>query len=110
MSLRYYAKSNTEASQIPVYWRKVNVTPIYKKRDRLHLLHITVQFPLLLFFEKVLGSILTSNVVKHLEEQNVLFGLFHNFRQGPSCDTKLAVLVKDLARKMNMGNSLRENF
>ena len=51
----------------------------------------------------VLEHILASNIVNHLEQQEVLYDLQHGFRQGRSCETQLAMLVEDLARKASMG-------
>ena len=53
---------------------------------------------------KVLEHILASNIVNHLEQQEVLYDLQHGLRQGRSCETQLAMLVEDLARKASMGN------
>ena len=52
---------------------------------------------------KVLEHVLVSNIVKHLEEQKVLYDLQHGFRQGRSWETQLIMLVEDLARKASMG-------
>ena len=51
---------------------------------------------------KVLEHILASNIVNHLEQQEVLYDLQHGFRQGRSRETQLAMLVEDLARKASM--------
>ena len=67
------------------------------------MLQITARFPFLAFSASVLEHILASNIVNHLEQQEVLYDLKHGFRQGRSCETQFAMLVKDLARKASMG-------
>ena len=45
---------------------------------------------------KVLGHILASNIVKHLDGQGILYDLQHGFREKRSCETQLIMLIEDL--------------
>ena len=47
---------------------------------------------------KVLEHILASNIVKHLNEQGILYELQHGIREKRSCETQLTMLIEDLAR------------
>ena len=72
-----------------------NVTPLFKKGDRskpnnyrpISLTSIT---------SKIFEHILSSNIMKHLEANNILNGHQHGFRHGYSCETQLISLVQDL--------------
>ena len=50
---------------------------------------------------KVLGHIMASHVVKHLNSHDLLYDLQHGFREKRSCETQLTMLVEDLARNMS---------
>ena len=47
--------------------------------------------------------IMTSNLVKHLNEHNILFDLQLGSREKRSCETQLVMLVEDLARSLQEG-------
>ena len=52
---------------------------------------------------KMLVLILTTNLVKHLDEHNRLCDLQHHFGVKRSCETQLTMLVKDFARNVSAG-------
>ena len=41
--------------------------------------------------------IIASNIVKHMDTNNLMYVLQHGFRERRSCETQLASLVEDLA-------------
>ena len=45
--------------------------------------------------------IVASNVAQHLNEDDILYGLQHGFREKPSCETQLLELVEELCRKVS---------
>ncbi len=47
--------------------------------------------------------VVTSNLVRHLNQHNILYDLQHGFREKLSCETQLAMLVEDLARNASTG-------
>ena len=51
----------------------------------------------------MLEHIVASNVVKHMDSNNLMYDLQHGFRERRSCETKLAMLVEDLTRKAGQG-------
>ncbi len=52
---------------------------------------------------KVMEHVVTSNLVRHLNQHNILYDLQHGFREKLSCETQLAMLVEDLARNASTG-------
>ena len=50
---------------------------------------------------KVLEHILHSNIMKHLENNNILTDLQHGFRKHRSCETQLIITVNGLAKSIN---------
>ena len=55
---------------------------------------------------KVLEHILHSNIMKHLENNNILTDLQHGFRKHRSCETQLIKTVNYLAKSMNHGEQI----
>ena len=47
--------------------------------------------------------IIASNLAKHLDTNGLMYDLQHGFRERRSCETQLASLVEDLARKSSQG-------
>ena len=47
--------------------------------------------------------ILSSNFMRHLEANNILYGKQHGFRAKNSCETQLLELVDDLHRNIQAG-------
>ena len=52
---------------------------------------------------KVMEHIIASNVVKHLDSMGLMYDLQHGFMERRSCETQLASLIEDLARKTSQG-------
>ena len=46
---------------------------------------------------------MASNLVKHMDSNNLMYDLQHGFRERRSCETQLIMLVEDLTRKANKG-------
>ena len=50
---------------------------------------------------KVLEHIVASSIARHLNENDILYGLQHGFREKRSCKTQLLELVEKLYRKVS---------
>ena len=55
---------------------------------------------------KVVQYILHSNIMKHLENNNIVTDLQHGFRKHRSCETQLIKTVNNLAKSMNHGEQI----
>ena len=52
---------------------------------------------------KLLEHIVASNVVGHLDTNDILYDLQHGFRSKRSCETQLVMLLEDLLRNTTEG-------
>ena len=53
---------------------------------------------------KVLEHILASNIVKHLDAQEIMYDMQHGFREKRSCESQLVMMIEDLATSASAGN------
>ena len=47
---------------------------------------------------KIMEHIIASNLMKHLESNNILYDLQHGFRSSRSCETQLTSFIQELAK------------
>ena len=81
---------------VPDDWRSANVTTIFKKGDRFKASNYRpVSLTSLCF--KVQQHITTSNIPRHLEEQDILTYCQHGFRARRSGEAQVVTLAHELA-------------
>ena len=68
--------------------RSYNVAPIFKKSDK-HKPSNYRSVSLTCITEKNMEHIIVNNLMKHLEIQNILYSLQHDYRQNHSCESQL---------------------
>ena len=91
--------------KIPSQWSKATVVPLFKKGDKgkasnyrpVSLTSITC---------KIMEHIMHSNIIKHLEQNNILSDYQHGFRKERSCESQLIITLQDLANGLNSGEQL----
>ena len=73
--------------EVPYDWRIANVTPVYKNGE-----HCVLQNNRLISLtstcSEVLEHIISSHLMKHLENNNLLYEFQHDFRHNRSCETQ----------------------
>ena len=86
--------------QIPSDWKKIIVTPLFKKGDKCDPANYR---PILLtcICCKLMEHIIASNLTKHLNNHNILYDLQHGFRERRSCETQLIQLIDELDRGLS---------
>ena len=82
--------------QVPNDWKEANIAPIFKKGDK-HSRSNYRPVSLTCIIAKCMEHILVSNMMKHLELNNILHPLQHGFLKNYSCETQLLSLFQDLA-------------
>ena len=85
-----------QTDQVPNDWKEANIDPIFKKGDK-HIPSIYRPVSLTCIIKKCMEYILVSNMMKHLELNNILHALQHGFRKKYSYETQLLSVFQDLA-------------
>ena len=82
---------------IPKDWKHAIVCPAYKKGDK----HNPINYrpiSLTCICCKIIEHIVSSNIMKHLELNNILYDLQHGFRPARSCETQLVSFLHELSK------------
>ena len=87
---------------LPDDWRIANVSPVYKKGQK-SLAENYRPISLTSVCCKTMEHILASKIMKHGEENNILYPLQHGFRKGHSCETQLIEFVDDISKNLQEG-------
>ena len=87
---------------VPTDWKTANIIPIFKKGDR-HKPSNYRPVSLTSICCKLLEHILYSNIMQHLENNNILTDKQHGFRHRRSCESQLITTVHDLALNLDKG-------
>ena len=85
---------------VPDSWKQANVTPIYKKGDKTDPRNYR-PVSLTSLVCKTLEHILVSQIMKHLESNNILTDVQYGFRSKRSCEAQLFLAVNDFARAVD---------
>ena len=93
-------RSSISTGVVPEDWRKANITPIFKKGDR-NLASNYRPVSLTSLCCKLLEHIITSNIMYHLDQYNILTDCQHGFRARRSCETQLITFLHDLAHTLD---------
>jgi hypothetical protein len=89
-----------ETGKLPYDWKHANVCPVFKKGDK----HNAINYrpiSLTCILCKIMEHIIASNLMKHLESNNILYDLQHGFRSSRSCETQLTSFIQELAKNNN---------
>ena len=91
-----------ETGEIPDIWRTANVCPVYKKGKKYDPINYR-PISLTCISCKLMEHIVTSNIMTHASEQNIMYPLQHGFRKGLSCETQLIEFVDDVTKNLDQG-------
>ena len=98
---RFFNKTLEEGC-LPDDWKRANVTAVFKKGDR----HTAANYrpvSLTSICCKIQEHVITSSVMKHLSQHDILVDGQHGFRAKRSCETQLITLVHELAANLEAG-------
>ena len=99
-----YQKS-FDCGEVPEDWRSANITPVFKKGDRFKASNYR-PVSLTSLCCKIQEHIITSNILKHLEDNSILTDCQHGFRARRSCETQLLTLLHELADSIDRGKQM----
>ena len=91
-----------EEGSLPSEWLKANVSPIFKKGGKSNPANYR-PISLTCILCKIFEHIIASNVVKHFDENQILYDLQHGFRSKRSCETQLTMLIEEIHRNLKDG-------
>jgi len=97
--LQVIFQKSLEEGSLPSQWKTAFVAPIFKKGDRSNPANYR-PISLTCVLCKVMEHIISSSIVKHFTEQDVLYHLQHGFREKRSCVSQLVMLVNDLVKSV----------
>jgi hypothetical protein len=95
-------QQSLDTHEIPSDWKLANIVPIYKKGDRTKPSNYR-PVSLTAVASKMLEHIVVSQIMNHLDHNNILHENQHGFRTGRSCETQLLLSTDDITRHMNQG-------
>ena len=101
--LTFIFQVSLKTGTVPGEWKRANVVPIFTKGPR----HIAGNYrpvSLTCICCKIMEHIMSSSIMTHLENHQILKDNQHGFRAKRSCETQLLELVEDLHRNMQAGH------
>ena len=100
--LKLIFERSLNTGDVPYDWRIANMTPIYKKGERCDPQNYR-PISLTSICCKILEHIISSHLMKHLENNNLLDEYQHGFQHNRSCETQLVSFINDLAKSYDNG-------
>ena len=94
-----FNQSLTEGT-VPASWKQAYVTPIYKKGTKTDPRNYR-PVSLTSLICKTLEHILTSQIMRHLESNNILTDVQYGFRSMRSCEAQLFLTIDDFGRAVD---------
>ena len=91
-----------ETGEVPMMWRRANVVPIYKKGAKCDPANYR-PISLTCIVCKLMEHIIASNIMRHGNNNNILYDLQHGFRAKRSCETQLIEFSTDLHNNLQNG-------
>ena len=95
-------RRSLETGCVPATWKDANITPVFKKGEKFRPSNYR-PVSLTCICSKLLEHILVSNIMKHLESNNILVDCQHGFRSRRSCETQLLLFQNELVVNMDRG-------
>ena len=89
-----------ETGITPTDWKHANVAPVFKKGEKYKAVNYR-PISLTCICCKLMEHIITSNVMSHLENNNILYNLQHGFWKARSCESQLIDFIQELNSKNN---------
>ena len=93
---------SVKTGSIPDVWRTAKVSAIYKKGEKFKASNYRLVSLTCISF-KMFEHIIVSNIMRHLDTNNILTDCQHGFRPRRSCETQLITLVDELVKSLNKG-------
>ncbi|MEL7079500.1 MAG: reverse transcriptase family protein, partial [Cyanobacteria bacterium J06582_2] len=103
--LTHFFKQSLATNSVPSVWETATICPLFKKGDRSDPANYR-PVSLTSIVCKMLEHIISSSIMKHLENHNIITDKQHAFRKYHSCETQLCTVVNDWAKELDKGNQV----
>ena len=94
-------RASLQQATVPEEWKKANVVPIFKEGDHSAASNYR-PVSLTSIASKVMEHIISSQVMRHLDINDVLQDCQHGFRKRRSCETQLLLSADDFLKTLDM--------
>ena len=95
-----------QSGEVPSIWRTAHVCPIYKKGKKSEAINYR-PVSLTCIACKLMEHVVTSNIMAHVDRNNILNPLQHGFRTlGLSCDTQMVEFVDNITKNLDSGKQI----
>ena len=85
--LRIIFQASYDSGKVPDAWKNANVVPVYKKGTKSDPSNYR-PISLTCIACKLMEHIITSNIMSHARENNIIYALQHGFLDKRSCETR----------------------
>ena len=95
-------EKSLKLGEVPKDWRTANVAPVFKKGQK----YVAANYrpiSLTCITSKLLEHIVTSHIMHHANQHDILSDFQHGFRQKRSCETQLVQFVADAVNNLHAG-------
>ena len=98
--LTHIFKQSLETGTVPPQWKHADISPIFKKDQKSNPKNYC-PITLTSVICKSMEHIIVSQIMKHLEDQNILSDRQFGFRSNHSCESQLFITINDIARQID---------
>ena len=98
--LTHIFKQSLQTGTIPSQWKHAYVSPIFKKGQKSDPKNYR-PISLTSIICKSMEHIIVSQIMKHLEDQNILTDRQFGFRSKHSCESQLYITINDIAKQID---------
>ena len=88
-------QASMEQGVVPGPWKEANVTPVFKKGEKYRAVNYR-PVSLTCILSKQMEHIIASQIMNHLNSNNLLYAKQHGFRSKLSCETQLIEFTNDI--------------
>ena len=99
--LQLIFKRSYDTGVVPTMWKTANVCPVFKKGEKFEPINYR-PISLTCICCKIMEHIVTSHIMCHADNNNILYDLQHGFRKKLSCETQLIEFI-DITKNLDNG-------
>ena len=98
-----------DTDKVPADWRRANITPIYKKGNKMQPLNYR-PVSLTSVVSKVMESLIKQDILLHLTTNELIRDAQHGFRAKRSCMTNLLTYLDDIVNAIDNRENVDVNY